>query len=640
MARARRRTAWHRLLVAAVMTASAAVAFVGSPPGPASADPAVGAIVGQVHFSQDCGSGIGVGIAYDGANLWYSCYASSPDLFRADPRTGQVTGSWDITGGLGAIAYDAGRNVLWAGWGGNGSSGDVQKVALDSSRNVVGHTVAFSTCPDNNCYLSLADGVGYEAQNDTLYIKPDTGTLIHRYSASTGQPLAQFSWAGQSCYNSGLAIGDTLLFEGSDGCGHVWVVDKNNPSVPLYDWSTNVPGDPNFRDEGLACDPFTFAPVEVLWSKEAYSPNRVTAFAIPSGTCGVGGRSVANSGGGTGTGAHPVLLVHGLTQTAGKSGFTSLRQAIEAEHPGDISDFTYYQDVSCDTDALTAPDIPLNAHGFPLHTDSISTDPSLCDSEPAIGLNALKLEARIRQLYEQTHQTVVLIGYSMGGASIRGVLSYSLTAGDGVAAMVDSVFTVHAVEQGSWIAKGGSFLRDHQILASFAQKHGLPNPYRPAVVDLAPQSDYVNWVNWRSNALPNIPFVNAFGDMRVEQQNCFLFWCSEHEVEAIGDVVILPGTDSPTDTPYDGGARFLPNNGQSNQYDEVGKIYWDPQSDPLMVSVGLQAVGDPRSHLNITDHMDEVSVPDCKTHDSKPLTQALAEQINARIAGTTYTCAP
>ena len=77
--------------------------------GPASAAP--GDLVGTVHFSQDCGSGIGVGIAYDGAgHLWVSCYASNPDLLRASATTGVVDQVYNITSGLGSLAYDATRS--------------------------------------------------------------------------------------------------------------------------------------------------------------------------------------------------------------------------------------------------------------------------------------------------------------------------------------------------------------------------------------------------------------------------------------------------------------------------------------------------------------------------------------------------
>src|SRR5690349_1437218 len=69
----------------------------------------LGSVAGSVTFAQGCGSGIGVGIAFDGDNLWYSCYDSSPDLLRADPKTGAVTATYDVDGGLGALAYDAKR---------------------------------------------------------------------------------------------------------------------------------------------------------------------------------------------------------------------------------------------------------------------------------------------------------------------------------------------------------------------------------------------------------------------------------------------------------------------------------------------------------------------------------------------------
>src|ERR1035441_6229214 len=76
---------------------------------------AVGDVVGSVTFSHNCPSGpnggLGVGLAFDGSNLWYSCYAASPDLLRANPLTGVVTASYNIAGGLGALAYDSTRDV-------------------------------------------------------------------------------------------------------------------------------------------------------------------------------------------------------------------------------------------------------------------------------------------------------------------------------------------------------------------------------------------------------------------------------------------------------------------------------------------------------------------------------------------------
>ena len=70
---------------------------------PLPAFAANGDLVQQTNFAQACGSGIGVGIAFDGKNLWYSCYASSPDLYKADPITGAVLASYTVAGGLGAL---------------------------------------------------------------------------------------------------------------------------------------------------------------------------------------------------------------------------------------------------------------------------------------------------------------------------------------------------------------------------------------------------------------------------------------------------------------------------------------------------------------------------------------------------------
>ena len=140
----------------------------------------------------------------------------------------------------------------------------------------------------------LLDGLGYDAADDSLYVSDDCSTTVWHFSTS-GTQLGSFPWSGTGCANSGLAIGGSLLFEGSDGCSHVWVVDKTT-QAPAFDFTTVVPGDANFRDEGLTCDTDTFAGIgkQVMWSKEAYSPNRAAAFEIPANTCGVGGQPGGN----------------------------------------------------------------------------------------------------------------------------------------------------------------------------------------------------------------------------------------------------------------------------------------------------------------------------------------------------------
>lgn len=247
-----------------------------------------GDLVGTVLFREDCASGIGVGIAFDGTNLWFSCYASATDLYKANPNTGAIIASYQVRGGLGALAWDSKRGKLWAGSGcGPGQTGG-EVYLFDPTTSTA--SLQFSIPNFNgNC---LDDGLAYDATNDTIYHSWDGATTI-RHLSTSGTPQADdnFAWGGSGCYNSGLAIGGDLLYEGSNGCNHVWVVNKVT-KTPAFDFSTATPGDPNFRDENLACDTNTFAAQgkHVMWSKEAYSPNRAHAFEIPFNSCGVGGQ--------------------------------------------------------------------------------------------------------------------------------------------------------------------------------------------------------------------------------------------------------------------------------------------------------------------------------------------------------------
>jgi hypothetical protein len=277
------------------LAASVVAAAMGLGSSPAQAAyPANGTFMGAVHFSHTCPDypnrpgGIGVGVAFDGTYLWYTCIASgtSPDLLRADPKTGFVSATYNINNGLGAIAYDGHRNAIWAAAGGSITAGAIWLINLDASKHVTGSAIKFNAGGDVG---NFDDGLAFDATDDTLYFKPDDSNPIHHYTTG-GTKLADITGAAACNGNgtSGLAIGGDLLFEGKNGCSHVYVVDKIT-HLPAFDFSTTVAGDPNFRDEGLSCDNVTFSPVNVMWSKEAYAPMRASAFAIPLATCGQGG---------------------------------------------------------------------------------------------------------------------------------------------------------------------------------------------------------------------------------------------------------------------------------------------------------------------------------------------------------------
>lgn len=189
--------------------------------------------------------------------------ASNPDLLRVDPATGTVTYSTNVSGGLGSLAYDTSRNVIWAGEGASGFTGSVIKIPLTATqpRTVSGPFIPGFPVPDAVRGI-LDDGLGIDLADPAfplgvLYVSYDTSTVIYKYNADTGAVIGNFPWAGNACYNSGVAIGGQLLYEGSDGCSHVWVVDKTT-LAHQFDFTTVVAGDPNFRDESLTCDTKTF----------------------------------------------------------------------------------------------------------------------------------------------------------------------------------------------------------------------------------------------------------------------------------------------------------------------------------------------------------------------------------------------
>jgi hypothetical protein len=268
------------ILVAATMVSAAQ----------SSATASEGVFVKQVHFDQACPSGIGVGIAFDNLYLWYSCYATGgDDLFRADPRTGAVSASYNIAGGLGALTYDGTRNAIWAGWGGSYDPGNVYLIQLDDAHGVLSSTLAFNTGPDP-LVCGLDDGMQYDGTDDSLYISDDCSTTVWHFETS-GNELGSSSWAGNECYNSGLAQGGDIMFEASSDCAEVVVTDKASPSVMIAHFATDIaPGDE--RDEDMECDTHTFHQghrlKDVIWIKQAYT-DVANAFAIPLGSCGVGG---------------------------------------------------------------------------------------------------------------------------------------------------------------------------------------------------------------------------------------------------------------------------------------------------------------------------------------------------------------
>ena len=271
-------------LVAAVVLVISVLFVVGR------AMAAQGNKLGTLDTPVHCSSGIGVSVAFDGTYMYFSCNVD-PNLYKvqlplgsvmqANPDTA-ITGNLvatlntGVSGGLGAMAWDPGRRKIWAG-----SLDASRKVYLvDPETGVV--TFQFLTPIVN---FGFTDGLAYDGSDDTIWFSDDAANTIYHLKTD-GTVLGTFS---VNFPNSGLAVGGTTLYAGSNGWGTIYKLDKSSGAV------LDVFASPGGRDEDIECDDVTFNGVNALWSKDAYS-DRVYAFEIPAGSCNTGGsqRSLAN----------------------------------------------------------------------------------------------------------------------------------------------------------------------------------------------------------------------------------------------------------------------------------------------------------------------------------------------------------
>jgi hypothetical protein len=324
-----------------------------------------------------------------------------------------------------------------------------------------------------------------------------------------------------------------------------------------------------------------------------------------------------------------------------------------------VTSFDYYQDKGDQSGSCYTPSQGDQLNQAPPAPPSwVPYDPKqngpTCDSQGDLGQNAVRLDAEIRRLYSDNgNRPVILIGYSMGGETIRSFLSYATHVGnDDAISKVDSVVLMHGVEQGSWLADAAvvdaDFIHPLPYYGPIADLIGnlvglaIPNPNRPATRQFAPASKYMQWVDSYSDRLPDIPMYNTWGDERVTVHHCVLLsWgCVNSDIQNWGDMVLKPGTDNPTQTPIMGGEKFLPGGPSATRWEwaETHRIYWDPTIDPTEITALLGVFNAPEQHMNYPYTEDKLTVADCQTGNPIAESDELFRVISARMNGKTYAC--
>ena len=373
-----------------------------------------------------------------------------------------------------------------------------------------------------------------------------------------------------------------------------------------------------------------------------------------------------------------ILYVHGFTDPFRPHWFPDLIDPLVTQFgPKSLVLFQYYQDAGNNDGGHCNPGEhrflePAVNSGLPLDTRVGLSVPRLvtanpprvdlqdpqpyCDSQGDLGWNSLLMHQEIQRLYANNgNQSVVIVANSMGGAITRGFLAYSADQNDGVAAtMVDSVVFLQAAQDGSWLAYPAKYSWGEAI----SQQMGFPiNHERPAAQRLQPQSVWYQWVNdATAQRLPNLPYYNVYGDIRVVKQQCTLLYCRDAATLPIGDGLMQAGTNNPFDTPFQGGARFLRGNaGATNwQWSLPHTIYAQPDFNVLLTPqptaftpldlalVGLEVYNARELHLNVgkPGTFNQIPALDCQTHALTTIDLALRRVLEKRLGGTSYNCQP
>lgn len=281
-------------IVGLALAAAVVLAAPGDPVPPGSITP-------PGPGGSGCG---GIGVAYDGATIWYTCADESK--IRKTDLTGADLGFIDTAEGVtlvsvDAIAWDPNEGKIWGGElvdaDGVGGNDTCRIYSIDP---VTGAATKRFDRTDTGCTFNYFDGLTVDSVTDTLYYSPDVQKFINHLkkdgTAAVNDPIDFETLTSgpdkcpgtepfpdtdpvAGCNNSGLAIGiDGSLFAGTDGEGKIILVDP--VAKAFLSEFTSVSG----RDEDLECGP-EISGKETILSRDFFFPGRIDILEVPEGTC-------------------------------------------------------------------------------------------------------------------------------------------------------------------------------------------------------------------------------------------------------------------------------------------------------------------------------------------------------------------
>jgi len=178
------------------------------------------------------------------------------------------------------MAYDSKHDVIWAC---EHNSNPVRIWKVDRSTGLA--TFAFTSA--TNSVGTFRDGITVDTNDDTIFISGDVSTTIEHHSQAGAllNVLTPLNAGGGILGGiSGLQVGvGDLMYLGRNGFGEIVQVRKSDG---VFIGSFASPGG---RDEGLECDPRSFAPLVVMWSRDFNDPGRMDAIEVDPQTCRCGG---------------------------------------------------------------------------------------------------------------------------------------------------------------------------------------------------------------------------------------------------------------------------------------------------------------------------------------------------------------